>query len=64
MKKQDTTKRGASVGMLYLYIFLLFIAVHYCIFNIESIAGFVIDLGAPTEMQTQIEILIFGESQL
>ena len=64
MKNQGTTKKGASVGMLYLYTFLLFIAVNYCIFNIEPIAGFVIDLGAPTEMQTQIEILIFGESQL
>ncbi len=60
----NNSKRGASVGMLYLYTFLTFIALYYCIFNAESIGAFIIDLGAPEFVQKNIEILIFGEQQI
>jgi hypothetical protein len=44
--------------ILYLCIFIIFI------FNIENIAGFIIDLGVNVETQNKIEFLIFGSSQL
>lgn len=62
MKKN--TNRGASVGMLYLYTFLSFIFINCFIFNIEGIAGFIIDLGVNSDVQNKIELLIFGSSQL
>lgn len=61
---EKNTNRGASVGMLYLYTFLSFIIINCFIFNIEKIAGFIIDLGVNSDVQNKIELLIFGSSQL
>jgi hypothetical protein len=65
MKTQfNNSKRAASVGMVYLYTFLVFIGVYSLAFNAESIGAFIIDLGAPEFVQKNIEILIFGEQQI
>lgn len=33
MKNSQNTKRGASIGMLYLYTFVFFAITYYLIFN-------------------------------